>query len=273
MFLSESSVPFWALADRHWSMFAFQSTDSEFRACRYSHELTHIHESCMWKAHMPHSLVMQQQFNTLAEQATGSSRFPSRASSPHISSHGHAGTNGSSSLMLSRSRIQRSGSTGSFSHLKTLQNNQNGASRCTDKQHNKNLREQVSSVLEDARRVGPERMGQFLLWHLPGASQGSWASPYTNPLLFVPIRKDRIVHFHGSRTLRFSASSTKIEFFSGGTHKNSVFDLDWSTMVADLDPSDASQPKFCDVKFHPYLPLVITCFPSLSCFCVHYRQM
>jgi hypothetical protein len=177
-------------------------------------------------------------------------------------------------MKLSRTRMQRSGSTCSFSQLKTTQNGLQGAvSRCTDRNTN-NLFEQVAAVVEDARSVGPEKMGQFLLWHLPGASQGSWASPYTNPLRFLPTRNDRIVHFHGSRTLRFSASSTRIDFLLGGSpSKQAVFELDWSMMIADLDPSDASQPKFCDVKFHPFLPLVITCFPSLSCFCVHYRRM
>ena len=224
---------------------------------------------------MPHSLVMQQQLNTLAEQAVGGSRrLPARPTSPRI----HAGTAGNSARGLSRNQVHRSASAGSFSQLAMLHTSQNGAAaQGPVEQVNTNLREQVAAVLQDARRVGPERMGQFLLWHLPGASQGSWASPYTNPLLFLPIRKDCIVHFHGSRTLRFSASSTRIEFFPGSHlfHSSSepVFELDWSMMINDLDPSDASQPKFCDVKFHPFLPLVITCFPSLSCFCVHYRRM
>ena len=210
---------------------------------------------------MPHTLVMQQQLKTLAEQA--------QLSSPHVPTHG----SGSSGMVRSRSWMHRPSSTSSFSQLISVHNAQNrSTARSTDEPDVKNLREQVAAVLEDAARVGPERMEQFLLWHLPGASQGSWASPYTNPLLFTPIRKDRIVHFHGSRTLRFSASGSRIQFFSGSSpEKQVLFDLDWSTMVADLDPSDASQPKFCDVKFHPFLPLVITCFPSLSCFCVHYR--
>jgi hypothetical protein len=224
---------------------------------------------------MPLSLVMQQQLNTLAEQAAGSRSQSTGPSSMHMAAHARGGGMGNPSMMVSRSRMQQSGSASSFPQLKTPQGGQSGSTApCPEAQHSNNLRDQVAAVLEDARRVGPERMGQFLLWHLPGASQGSWASPYTNPRLFVPIRKDRMVHFHGSRTLRFSASSARIDFFSGcSSGKQAVFDLDWSRMISDLHPSDASQPKICDVKFHPFLPLVITCFPSLSCFCVHYRQM
>ena len=212
---------------------------------------------------MPDTLVMQQQLKTLAEQA--------QTSSPHMPAHGTS----SPGMARSRSWMQRSSSTTSFSQLISLHDVQIGSTaRSAEQKGIESLWGQVAAVLKDAKRVGAERMGQFLLWHFPGASQGSWASPYTNPLLFTPIRKDRVVHFHGSRTLRFSASSAKIEFHSGSSPDSQVlFDLDWSTMVADLDPSDASQPKFCDVKFHPFLPLVITCFPSLSCFCVHYRQL
>jgi hypothetical protein len=226
----------------------------------------------MWRKHMPYSQVLRQQLATLASQAASSSVGVGRAGV----GHGPMGARSNSANgLLPRPLVKRQTSHPQLSALAQSAGScigARGASSPDLQEPVPLLKPQLRSALEDAKMVGVERMNQFLLWHLPGTSQGSWASPFTNPLLFMPVREERMVHLHASRLLRFSASQPKIEFFNVcNPAKQACFDLDWSSMIPDLDASDASVPRLCDVKFHPFLPLAITCFPSLSSFVVNYR--
>jgi len=129
-------------------------------------------------------------------------------------------------------------------------------------------------VTAAARKVGPERMRQFMMWHLPGASQAMLSSPYTDPLMYRVIRQERMVHLHASRWLRFLAAQPKIEFYNLARDvETPAFELDCSMVGSTGQVMHATAPKLClEMKFHPSLPIVISCFPMYSCFVVHYRR-
>ena len=135
------------------------------------------------------------------------------------------------------------------------------------------IQQRMLKIVAAARKVGPERMRQFMMWHLPGASQAMLSSPYTDPLMYRVIRHERMVHLHASRWLRFLASQPKIEFYHiARSGETPAFELDCSMVGSTGHVGHASAQRLClEMKFHPSLPIVISCFPMYSCFVVHYR--
>lgn len=237
--------------------------------CRYSEQLTHLHTECMWRCYMPHLHVMAQQLETLASHPASAAQAGGAAAATQ--SPGAAASHASSSVSRSSTPPPMLGSLSMLSSLKPTQAKGGTSSAASSSSA---IQQRMLNIVTAARKAGHERMRQFMMWHMPGASQAMLSSPYTDPLMYRVVRHDRMVHLHASRWLRFLAAQPKIEFFNLARNADTpAFELDCSMAGHTGQPGHATAPRLClEMKFHPSLPIVISCFPMYSCFVVHYRH-
>lgn len=239
--------------------------------CRYSEQLNHLHKECMWRSYMPHLQVMSQQLETLASHpATNTQGIGTGAAAPP-QSQGPSASHASSSVSRSSGSLQRSKM---YPRSKGIPATAEGVQEPCAVCSSSAIQQRMLSIVAAARKVGLERMRQFMMWHLPGASQAMLSSPFTDPLMYRVIRHERMVHLHASRWLRFLAAQPKIEFYNLSNGREApAFELDCSMVGVTGQMGHAAGPRPClEMKFHPSLPIVISCFPMYSCFVVHYRS-
>ena len=133
----------------------------------------------------------------------------------------------------------------------------------------------VASLLHTAAKLDKGALRHFMSRHMPGSSACANLSPYADPRNFVTWRGGELCNLFESRWHLATAPEISIAFHDphapGAAPR---FTLDCSAAVQDGPnaPGLQSARYFVSHRFHPYLPLAVTCVAGLNCMIVHHRK-
>lgn len=137
------------------------------------------------------------------------------------------------------------------------------------------FQKRVATLLGTAAALNKAALRHFVSQHLPGSTACANLSPYVDPRNFVTRRGGELCNLFESRWHLATAAEISTDFHdprSPGAPARFALDCSAALRDAPHAPGPQSARYFVSHRFHPYLPLAVTCIAGLNCMIVHHRH-